>query len=76
MKREDLKSRYASGVLFDTHVMPNPSNPAEWIVLFKKDAGRSYFLVDADEAIESFAQLDTLIDVLKSIGIKSAEIHC
>ncbi len=76
MKREDVKSRNAEGVMFDAHVISNPSNPKEWIVLFKKGAGRSYFLVDDSETIESFAELDRLIEVLKSLGIKRAEIHC
>lgn len=76
MKREDLKNRQAEGVLFETHVMPNPSNPAEWILMFRKGAGRSFFLVDEHDAIESFARLDSLVDVLKSVGIKRAEIHC
>jgi hypothetical protein len=44
-------------------------------VFFKKDAGRSYFLVDESEEVESFAHLDDLIDELRELGIKNAEIH-
>ena len=45
MQREDVKARHAEGVVFDTHVIANPANTREWIVFFKKGAGRSFFLV-------------------------------
>lgn len=76
MKREDVKARHAEGVVFDTHVIANPTNTREWIVFFKKGAGRSFFLVDESEAIESFVHLDDLVEELKVLGIKRAEIHC
>lgn len=75
MKREDVKIKHTEGLIFDTHVIANPTNTKEWIVLFKKDAGRSFFLVDDAEKIESFSQLDELIDELKQLGIKAAEVH-
>lgn len=43
MNRKAVKSKHAEGVTFDTHLIANPTNPKEWIVFFKKDAGRSYF---------------------------------
>lgn len=76
MKREDVKARHAEGIVFDTHVIANPTNTREWIVFFKKGAGRSFFLVDENEEIESFSRLDDLIDELKGLGVKMAEIHC
>lgn len=76
MKREDVKARHAEGVAFDTHVIANPTNTREWIVFFKKGAGRSFFLVGENEEIESFSCLDDLIDELKGLGVKLAEIHC
>lgn len=75
MQREEIRSKQAQGVLFDTHVIVNPANTREWIVLFKKGAGTSYFLVDQDEQVESFADLNLLVEELRSIGIKGAEIH-
>jgi len=75
VKRSDVKARHAEGVTFDTQVIANPANPREWIVFFKKDAGRSFFLVDDNEEVVSFARLDELIQELRELGIKSAEIH-
>ena len=75
MQREEIKSKQAQGVLFDTHVIVNPANTREWIVLFKKGAGTSYFLVDAQEQVESFVVLNVLIEELRGLGIKGAEIH-
>ena len=44
-------------------------------MFFKKSAGRSYFLVDDNDEVESFARLDDLIEVVRGLGIKFAEIH-
>lgn len=76
MNRKDVKARIAEGVVFDTHAIANPANTKEWIILFKKGAGRSYFLVGESEAIESFTSLDELIEELKFLGIRRAEVHC
>ncbi|MEX6503709.1 hypothetical protein [Pseudomonas zhanjiangensis] len=75
MNRNDIKAKQAEGAIFDTHVIANPTDTKEWIVFFKKEAGRSYFLVDEREEVESFAHLDTLIETLRELGLKNAEIH-
>jgi len=75
MNRKAVKSKHAEGVTFDTHLIANPTNPKEWIVFFKKDAGRSYFLVDDNEEVESFGHLDDLIAELRDLGLKTVEIH-
>ncbi|WP_275546308.1 MULTISPECIES: hypothetical protein [unclassified Pseudomonas] len=75
MKRADVKRRTAEGVLFDTQIMANPANTAEWIVFFKKEAGRSFFLVDETEQVETFASLDEVIPELRVLGIKRVEVQ-
>lgn len=75
MNRNDVRTKHAEGVLFDTNVIVNPTNTKEWIVFFEKSEGRGFFLVNEDEEIESFAHLDNLIQELRELGIKSAEIH-
>jgi len=75
MKRADVKRRTAEGVMFDTQIMVNPANTTEWIVFFKKGAGRSFFLVDMAEQVETFASLDTLMLELRELGIKRVEVQ-
>ncbi|AEA69742.1 MULTISPECIES: hypothetical protein [Pseudomonas] len=75
MKREQVRERHAEGLICATHVIQNPASPGEWIVFFKKSAGRSFFLVDDQDEVESFARLDELIETLRGLGIKFAEIH-
>ncbi|AMZ69961.1 MULTISPECIES: hypothetical protein [Pseudomonas] len=75
MKREQVRERHAEGLICATHVIQNPASPGEWIVFFKKSAGRSFFLVDDQDEVESFSRLDELIDTLRGLGIKFAEIH-
>lgn len=75
MKREKVKARIDEGVVFDTQIMANPANTREWIVMFKKDAGRSFFLIDDQEEIDSFSDLDSLVNELRKLGIRRTEIH-
>lgn len=75
MKREQVRERHAEGAISATHVILNPAERGEWIVFFKKSAGRSYFLVDDNDEVESFSRLDDLIDTVRGLGIKFAEIH-
>ncbi|MCK6189190.1 MULTISPECIES: hypothetical protein [unclassified Pseudomonas] len=75
MKREHVKTRHGEGEISATHVIQNPAHLGEWIVFFKKSGGRSYFLVDDQDEVESFASLDQLTELLRELGIKFAEIH-
>ena len=75
MQREDIRTKQAQGVLLDTHIIANPANTREWIVLLKTGAGTRFFLVDDQEQVESFANLNGLIDELRLLVIKAAEIH-
>ena len=75
MKREHVRARQAEGQISATHIIQNPADLGEWIVFFKKSAGRSFFLVDDNDEVESFARLDDLIEVVRGLGIKFAEIH-
>jgi len=75
MKREQVRERHAEGHISATHVIQNPASPGEWIVFFKKSAGRSYFLVDENDEVESFSGLDELVETVRGLGIKFAEIH-
>ena len=75
MKREHVKARHAEGQISATHVIQNPADLGEWIVFFKKSGGRSFFLVDDHDEVESFSSLDELTETLRGLGIKFAEIH-
>jgi hypothetical protein len=75
MKREHVKARQAEGQISATHVIQNPADLGEWIVFFKKSGGRSFFLVDDHDEVESFSSLDELTETLRGLGIKFAEIH-
>jgi len=77
MKREQVREQHAGGHISATHVIQNPADTGEWIVFFKKSGGggRSYFLVDDQDEVESFSRLDDLIETIRGLGIKFAEIH-
>lgn len=75
MKREHVTQRHAEGHISATHVIQNPANSGEWIVFFKKSGGRSFFLVDAQDEVESFARLDDLVETIRGLGIKFADIQ-
>lgn len=75
MKREKVRDRQAAGKISATHIIANPTLAREWIVFFKKDGGRSYFLVDESDEVMSFRRLDDAVKELRGLGIKFAEIH-
>lgn len=75
MKRETVRERHAEGHISATHVIQNPANSGNGSCSFKKSAGRSYFLVDDNDEVESFDRLDDLIETIRNLGIKFAEIH-
>jgi 1,2-phenylacetyl-CoA epoxidase PaaB subunit len=75
MKREDVRARHAEGQISATHVIQNPADLGEWIVFFKKSGGRSFFLVDDQDEVESFQRLDDLIETIRGLGIKFADIQ-
>ena len=75
MKREHVSARQAEGQISATHIIQNPAALGEWIVFFKKSGGRSFFLVDDQDEVESFASLDALTETLRGLGIKFAEVH-
>ena len=76
MKREDIRSQAGCRACSLIPISSaNPANTREWIVLLKKGAGTSFFLVDQQEQVESFADLNGLIEELRLLGIKGAEIH-
>ncbi|MDY7066684.1 hypothetical protein PsexTeo8_31450 [Pseudomonas extremaustralis] len=75
MKREHVKTHHTEGHITATHVIQNPADLGEWIVFFKKSGGRSFFLVDDQDEVESFQRLDDLIETIRGLGIKFAEIH-
>ncbi|MCF5834272.1 hypothetical protein GIV34_09620 [Pseudomonas sp. PA-1-6A] len=75
MKREHVKARHAEGQISATHVIQNPADLGEWIVFFKKSGGRSYFLGGGQGGVGTFARLDDLIEILRGLGVKFAEVH-
>ena len=75
MKREHVRARQAEGQISATHIIQNPADLGEWIVFFKKSGGRSFFLVDDQDEVESFSSLDELVETVRGLGIKFAEIH-
>ena len=60
---------------FDTYLMASPADTNEWIVFFKKGAGRGFFLIDENDDVLSFSQLDDAVTELRNLGIKRVEMH-
>jgi hypothetical protein len=75
MKREHVRARQAEGQISATHIIQNPADLGEWIVFFKKSGGRSFFLVDDQDEVESFPRLDELVETIRGLGIKFADIQ-
>jgi len=74
MKKEQIRAMQDNGRLVAVHLLPNPAQSKEWILMFKERGGRSHFLVSEAEQIISFQTLETALDALRSVGFKRAEI--
>ncbi len=74
MKKEQIDAMQDDGRLVAVHVLPNPAQSKEWILMFKERGGRSHFLVSETEQITSFETLEAAVHTLRSVGFKRAEI--
>jgi len=74
MKKEQIRAMQDDGRLVAVHLLPNPAQAKEWILMFKERGGRSHFLVSDAEQIVSFQTVEMALDALRSVGFKRAEI--
>lgn len=59
-------------VFFD--VMPNPSDPSEWIIWIRELSGKSHLLVAEDESVVSSKDANKILSLLKDLGVKSTHV--
>lgn len=74
MKKHEIKALLGKSRVDAVKIVRSPSDPQEWVVLFKEVEGKSFFLVSDDDQVCSYATLDAAVEILDELGFARAEV--
>ncbi len=74
MKKNEIKELREKGHVDAVKIVRSPADASEWVVLFKENDGKSFFLVSDDDEVCSYVTLDTVIEALDALGFARAEV--
>lgn len=74
MKKNDIKELREKGRVDAVKIVRSPADASEWVVLFKENDGKSYFLVSDDDEVCSYSTLDAVVEALDAFGFTRAEV--
>lgn len=76
MKLSDAIIRGKAGDWIDVQVRTNPANRQQWFVTLESRDYKSYILVDDDERPVTNADLDSIAQLIESMGVKQFTVYC
>lgn len=74
MKKNEIKALREKNRVDSVKIVRSPSDASEWVVLFKADGGKSFFLISDDDQVCSYADLDAAVAALDALGFTRAEV--
>jgi hypothetical protein len=74
MKISELKEKLLTHETVSVEMMRNPAKLSEWIIWIRDNSGKSNLLVDEDEVILATADMNQSLSLLRTIGIKQANV--
>lgn len=74
MKKNEIKALREKGRIDAVKIMRSPADASEWIVLFKENEGKSFFLISDDDEMCAYPTLDDAVDALDALGFARAEV--
>lgn len=74
MKLSLIKEKLSADEVITFDIMPNPSNLTEWVVWVREPSGESYLLLNNDCSFVGSKDVNTILSLLKSLGVKNAHI--
>lgn len=74
MKKHQVEALRKKSRVDSVKIVRSPSNPKEWVVLFKEKDGKSFFLISEDGQVCSHAALDEAVQALDALGFTRAEV--
>lgn len=75
MNIEQARALQQEGKLTSADIFPNPNEPTEWFAMVRKISGKSFMLVDDEDAVISVADAGELLNLLKSLGFRQVLAH-
>ena len=74
MKLSSVKGKLSAkkAIFFD--VRPNPSDLSEWIIWIREQSGKSHLLVNEDESVVGSKDANSILSLLKDLGVKNVNI--
>lgn len=74
MKKNEIKELRENGGVDAVKIVRSPADASEWVVLFKENDGKSFFLVSDDDEVCSYETLDLVVEALDALGFARAEV--
>lgn len=74
MKKNEIKKLREKGRVDAVKIVRSPADASKWVVLFKENDGKSYFLVSDDDEVCSYSTLDAVVEALDALGFARAEV--
>ncbi len=74
MKKNEIKILREKGSVDSVKIVRSPADASEWVVLFKENDGKSFFLVSDDDEVCSYETLDAVVEGLDALGFARAEV--
>ncbi len=74
MKKHEIEALREKSRVDSVKIVRSPSDASEWVVLFKKFSGKSFFLISDDDRVCSYATLDAAVEALDAMGFARAEV--
>jgi len=74
MKFSEAAQLAAEGKLNSGELLPNPSNYRQWFIMVVETSGKSFIIADEEDEPIVSSQLEDLFKILKTLGIRKAQI--
>ncbi len=74
MKKHDIEVLREKGLVDSVKIVRSPSDSTEWVVLFKKISGKSFFLISNDDQVRTYTTIDAAVEALDALGFARAEV--
>ncbi len=69
-----IKEKLSANEVITFDVMPNPSDPSEWIIWAREPSGDSYLLLNNNGAFVGSKDANDILSLLKSLGVKNVHV--
>jgi len=74
MKISDVKEKMLANETIAIEMMRNPAELSEWVIWIRENSGKSFLLMNESEVVITTSDANQALLLLRSMGIKQANI--